>query len=216
PGVLDSEGYAICPECGIRLNCQHVGISNLTLNHMGKKTCIDNRSKHDKGAKIKKNASLLNFFTKPKAMLVPSTVTHPAIADNPSIPIDVTVRALPVLSKAEIPSTKSIIHPAFVDKPSGGHGNLYDNDFLSWFCSAIANLPETVPEATPYDPLTAFSGNPADYDDAELDGDGLWETMLNKHLKSVFGSGNDECMDGFIRHGQHGLGGLANFVQLFV
>jgi hypothetical protein len=35
PGILDDDGYAICPDCLARVNCGTVGIANLERRHRG-------------------------------------------------------------------------------------------------------------------------------------------------------------------------------------
>jgi hypothetical protein len=80
----------------------------------------------------------------------------------------------------------------------------------------IDKLPDTIPEATEYDKLAIFAGNPATYDDPSLDGNDLWETSLNSTLKSVFGWETEEDLESLIRRGRNGLDGLAGFVKHFV
>ena len=36
--VLNTDGCAVCPECKIHIHCGNVGLSNLTIRHMGSKT----------------------------------------------------------------------------------------------------------------------------------------------------------------------------------
>ncbi|KAF8988283.1 hypothetical protein BDQ17DRAFT_1334627 [Cyathus striatus] len=64
PGVIDSEGYAICPECGECKNCSKGGIQSLIHNHMGSEACVTAKLKRDKEGRKKKDGSLLNFFKK--------------------------------------------------------------------------------------------------------------------------------------------------------
>ena len=80
----------------------------------------------------------------------------------------------------------------------------------------IKKLPDTIPEATNYDKLAAFAGNPADHDDPSLSVDDLWENRLNGLLKSVLGWGEEGDMESIIRRGRKGLNGLGNFVRHFV
>jgi len=89
-------------------------------------------------------------------------------------------------------------------------------DFLETLHHLIKNLPDTVPEASDYDKLAVFEGNPMHFDDPALDADELWENVLNVQLKSALGWGMDEDMDPIIRRGRKGLDGLANFVKYFI
>lgn len=91
-----------------------------------------------------------------------------------------------------------------------------NEDFLQKLYRLIENLPASIPEASDYDCLAVFSGNPADYNDSSLSADELWETSLNGLFKSALGWGMEGNMDDIIRRGQKGLDGLANFVKHFV
>jgi hypothetical protein len=73
--VLDTEGYAECPDCGNKIHCGTVGLANLEKRHRGTKICLETKAKRDKNVKMKKNGSLLTLFSQPKPMLVPSTVS---------------------------------------------------------------------------------------------------------------------------------------------
>ncbi|KAF9003279.1 hypothetical protein BDQ17DRAFT_1242238, partial [Cyathus striatus] len=197
PGVLDSEGYAVCPNCGIRLHCGKVGLPNLTEKHMGSDKCMKNRMKRDKGMEMKKNGSLLTFFMKPKASPVPSTVTGPSLVDKITVPVNTSPP----------PPSEAMTYPEpYNPKPH----------FIERFINAIAGLPESVPKATVYDSLAVFAGNPADYDDLSMNGNELWENILNKLLKSVFRWGEELDMEIFIRSGRYDLDGLVNFMRHFV
>ena len=73
-GVLDAEGFAICPECSTRINCGTAGLANLAL-HRGKGTCRKAKEKHDRRRK-ENNLSILSFLKKAttKPIPIPSTV----------------------------------------------------------------------------------------------------------------------------------------------
>ena len=90
------------------------------------------------------------------------------------------------------------------------------NDFLQKLHYLIENLLASIPEASDYDCLAVFSGNPTDYDDPNLSADELWEMTLNGLFKSALGWGTEGNMDDIIRRGQKGLDGLANFIKHFV
>ena len=80
-GILDAKEYTICPDCLTHVNCSTVGLANLEKHHRGKKVCQENKAKCAKeelqNQKQKRNGSLLNFFKKPKATHIPSTVSNP-------------------------------------------------------------------------------------------------------------------------------------------
>ena len=76
PPVLDADGFAICPDCGSRVNCGIIGLPNLEKRHRGTKVCKTAKQKRDKDAKKKKDGTKLNFL-RPKAAVVPSTVHGP-------------------------------------------------------------------------------------------------------------------------------------------
>jgi hypothetical protein len=80
----------------------------------------------------------------------------------------------------------------------------------------VKDLPESIPEASEFDRLAVFGGNPKEFDDPALDADELWETTLNNVLKSTLGWGTEGNMDEIIRRGKWGLDGLVNFATYFV
>ncbi|PPQ82822.1 hypothetical protein CVT26_008090 [Gymnopilus dilepis] len=204
-GVLDADGYAICPDCLTRINCGSVGLPNLELRHRGKKVCQSNREKRDKAAKKTKNQSILSFAIRPKAQPVPSTViTAPVVQGEKLAPVVLSSITLPLPSKE-----------SSSDLTTTGH-NLDNSDFLVRFFDTIRRLPSDVPEGKEYDILAIFAGNPAQHDDPSLTADDLWETSLNSLLKSTLGWGTEGDMDNVIRRGRMGLDGLANFVKYFV
>jgi hypothetical protein len=90
------------------------------------------------------------------------------------------------------------------------------SNFLEKLFKLIENLPVGIPEASDYDRLAVFSGNPAHYDNPNLSPDELWEETLNGLFKSALGWGTEADMDEVIRCGKNGLDGLANFVKHFV
>ena len=85
-GVLDADGWAICPDCLTRINCGPSGLGNLEKRHRQTPTCDDNKAKRAKEElkmkKLKKNGSLLSFFKKLKAASIPSTLSNPALVHS--------------------------------------------------------------------------------------------------------------------------------------
>ena len=73
------------------------------------------------------------------------------------------------------------------------------DDFLEKLFNIVRLLPDTIPEATEYDKLAVFGGNPRDFDNPDLSADDLWEEVLNKVLKSALGWGEEVNMDDVIR-----------------
>lgn len=118
-------------------------------------------------------------------------------------PITITTEAVNI----EAPPTPHVEAPV---SPPAVRG------FLEELYHLIANLPNTIPEATEYDDLAAFGGNPHLFDDPSLDADDLWETVINQQMKSVLGWGAEANMDRLIRRGKKGLDGLFNFVKHFI
>ncbi len=149
---------------------------------------------------------LLTFFGKqPKATQIPPNVW-------PSAPVrghDPPLAASPAVQKV-FPPADVTAHPfkTAVEPVVSG--------FLEKLFELIKNLPLSVPEASDYDALAIFAGNPAEYDNPSLSAHNLWEETLNGLFKSALGWGVERDMDEVIRRGRKGLDGLANFVRHFV
>jgi hypothetical protein len=90
------------------------------------------------------------------------------------------------------------------------------SSFLERFQYLIKSLPESVPKASDYDKFAIFSAKPCNFDDTNIPSGELWEEVVNKILKSVFGWGMEGNMDSIICRGKKGLDGLAEFVKYFV
>ena len=75
--ILDTEGYAICPDCDSHVNCGTIRLANLEKRHQSRKTCKAAQEKRNKEAKKKKDGTILSFL-KPKAAIVLPTVNNPA------------------------------------------------------------------------------------------------------------------------------------------
>jgi hypothetical protein len=166
------------------------------------------KAKRDKEAKRKKDGSLLTFFGKhPKATPIASTVKPSAPVRGQNLPTLVDPAVLVASPPKE--TIDQPLEPVENSEPP-------INDVLWKLYNLIENLPASIPEASEYDRLAIFSGNPADHDDPSLSADELWETTLNGLFKSALGWGTEGNMDNIIRRGQKGLDGLANFVKHFV
>ena len=116
-----------------------------------------------------------------------------------------TISTTPQAPQHDTVSSKSL--------PVSGHVFI---SFIETLWSLVKDLPESTPEASEFDRLAVFGRNPKEFDDPELDGDELWETMLNSVLKSVLGWGTEGNMDEIIHHGKWGLDGLVNSTTYFV
>ncbi|KAG6843636.1 hypothetical protein H0H93_000460, partial [Arthromyces matolae] len=108
PGVLDGEGYAVCPDCYARINCGTAGLSNLNLQHRGTAKCRATAAKRDKNMKTRKNQSILTFM-KPKPIPVPSTVAsvgilHPSSYITPRDDVPAVISKLRTLI-GQLPAT---------------------------------------------------------------------------------------------------------------
>ncbi|KAF8800419.1 hypothetical protein BYT27DRAFT_7117723, partial [Phlegmacium glaucopus] len=205
---LDADGYAVCPDCSTRINCGTIGLANLEKRHRGTKACNEARAKRDKGAKMKKNGSILSFL-KHKVATVPLTVgssapihSHklgqiPPAEASPIIPINPTLGG--VASRISQP----------VSEPTA-------DNLISKLWRLVKSLPDSIPEASEFDKLAVFGGDPRNFDDPNIDADDLWETGLSKVLKATLGWGTEGDMDQIIRRGKWGLDGLVRFVAYFV
>jgi hypothetical protein len=212
PGVLDDDGYTICPDCLTRVNCGTVGIANLERRHRGKKVCLENKKKREKeelqNQRIKKNASILNFFGKPKAANVPSTVSSPAPIHSNKLAPEAAAETISITSPPS-PSQDEISPSAFVSDPSS-------SGLLERFQYLINNLPETVPNAPNDDRLAIFDASLSTFDDMTIGSEDLWEEIINNILKSALGWGMEGNMDEIISQGRNRLGKLVNFMRYFI
>ncbi|PPQ92922.1 LOW QUALITY PROTEIN: hypothetical protein CVT25_006605 [Psilocybe cyanescens] len=202
--VLGADGYAICSDCKTRIHCGTVGLANLEKNHRGTKICMKAQEKRQKEDKATKRPTLLAFFNRPQPVPVPSTITPPALVQGCKLtPAREVTPALSRKPTVVASQAKPVPEPA-------------ENNFLEKLLGLIKNMPETIPEATDYDKLTVFAGNPGEFDVPGLGVDDVWEEVLNKALKSALGWGEEESMDrSIVKHGvQVGLfeGKLARLV----
>src|SRR5271156_3250607 len=112
-------------------NCGSVGICNLELRHIGKKVCQANKAKRDKEARNLKNATILTFFTKPKATFIPSTVVGPALVQNQRLSdmIELDGNELSIAEEST---------PVSEQTPS----ETSNGEFLDRFFDVIAKLPQ--------------------------------------------------------------------------
>ncbi|KAF7326984.1 hypothetical protein MSAN_02492200 [Mycena sanguinolenta] len=198
--VVDAEGYAICPECGERVQCGPSGIQNLLKRHLGSKTCKAAKAK--KAKKSLKNGQISAFFG-PKATPVPSTVSAPA-------PVRVLVKTttaieLPLAPRCSGSSSIETSRSRFA--PGSLLGQLED---------AIKILPPTVQEATNSDTLAAFGQDPSQYVDAEVPAVEVYE-----HLNPLFHNTLGWAMPveetaQLLRKGPLGLDGVLRFISYFV
>lgn len=215
---IGRDGYADCPDCGARIHCGTVGIANITKRHQGSAVCKAKKVKNDKkaAAQDSKKNTILNFFGKAKlAPAVPSSIptSKPVFSLGIERSIISTITdPVPPAAPQKIACATASITPALQVNTAI---SIKDN-FLEKFHSLINRLPESIPEATEYDTLAMFGGNPQDCDDPSLNGDDLWEEVLNGMMKNVLGWGMESDMNNVIRRGRKGLDGLLNFVKYFV
>ena len=156
-------------------------------------------------AKKKKNGSILTFL-KLKAAIVRSTVSTTAPVHSYKLAPQLAMDTSPATSTSKATSstpTKPVSEPIV-------------NRFISRLQNLVESLPENVREASEFNQLAVFGGNPKEFDVAALDADELWETMLNGILKSVLGWGTEGNMEEIIGHGKWGLDGLVKFATYFV
>lgn len=146
----------------------------------------------------------------PKKSAIPSTMApyiRPANTVTTPEPSVITPKAVNI-EKSSSPHAGLLVSPT---KPTP-----VVRGFLEELYHLITGLPNTIPEATEYDDLAVFGGNPQVFDDPSLDADDLWETVINQQLKAVLGWGAEADMDRIIRRGKKGLDGLFNFVKHFI
>jgi len=185
-----------------------MGLANLEKRHRGTKACREAQAKRDKEAKKNKNGSILSFL-KHKVATVPSTVSSSAplhshklgqtlvAATDPTIPVDSPLEDV----------ASQISQP--VSEPTA-------DDFISKLQKLVKNLPDSIPEASYFDKLAVFGGDPRGFDDPNISADDLWEMGLNEVLKATLGWRKEGDMDQIIRRGKWGLDGLVHFVAYFI
>ncbi|KAF8810813.1 hypothetical protein BYT27DRAFT_7221830 [Phlegmacium glaucopus] len=208
PPVLDAEGYAICPDCGTCIKCGPAGLKNLEKCHCGTDTCKNAQAKQDKEVKKKKNGLILSFL-KPRAVLVPLTVSSsspihchklaPATTKDTSFTISTNPLRKEVNSPGAQPVSESIME-----------------GFIWEMGKLVKSLPLSTPEASEIDKLSVFGADPRRFDDRTIDTDELWENRLHNILKATLGWGKEGNMEEIICQGKWGLDGLLNFVTYFV
>jgi hypothetical protein len=198
----------VCPDCDSRVNCGTSGLANLEKRHRGKKVCKAAQEKRDKEAKKRKDGSILNFL-KPKTAIVPSMVNSPA----PVHSYKLSLQSEPDASSTA--STTNVQGKTISSTSQPVSGPIF-NSFIKTLQELVKALPASVPEASEFDKLAVFGGNPKKLDDPTLDADELWEATLNNVLKSTLGWGIEGNMDNIIRRGKWGLDGLVNFATYFV
>ncbi|GLB44007.1 hypothetical protein LshimejAT787_1501910 [Lyophyllum shimeji] len=203
-GVLDAEGYAICPDCGMRVNCGSVGLPNLDKRHRGTKVCLKRQATQAQAGKGKKNASIMSFL-RPKPVPVPSTVTAPALVGGAGA----SLLSEPAREAEEILLAPSHASPS--SKPD-------EVPILQMLRVLVSRIPDTVPEATHDDALAVFGGDPASFIDPEpeMDGDDIWQGMMNATLKRVFGWQTEVDLTTVIKRGPLGMDGFVRFIEYYI
>ncbi|KAG6913733.1 hypothetical protein DXG01_004676, partial [Tephrocybe rancida] len=172
-GVLDAEGYAICPDCDTKINCSKVGLANLEIRHKGTKACRDAAQKRDRAKTQHKNTSILSFLKK-RPTPVPPTVALAQLL--PVVPSSGSRQACILTGSKDLPNLDLRRKEAAI---------------ISELHDLISKLPPTVPEAGPADTLAIFGKDPKSFDNLEMPSEDIWETMMNPTLKSVLGWGNN-------------------------
>ncbi|RDB27516.1 hypothetical protein Hypma_003767 [Hypsizygus marmoreus] len=199
PGVIDANGFAICPDCDTNVNCGKVGISNLEKRHRGKKVCLDQIARRDKSARTKKNTSILSFL-QPKPARVPSTVTAPSLIGGSGS----SSTWAPLIRSAE----------TLPDRPRRATSERAP--VIQKLRNLVLRLPTSVLVAVSDDALAIFSGNPEQTVDPQMDGDEIWEGMMNSTLKRALGWGRELDLTGVVRRGALGMDGFVKFLDYFM
>ena len=203
--VLDTDGYAVCPDCGTRVKCGSAGLANLEKRHRPSDACKNAQQKRDKEQK-KKDTSLFNYFKGPKVPVVPLTIIRSELIQSRRL---TPLQVIDTSAAVPDPQTESLALSENVPVP------IFEN-ILEEFRHYLDNLPESIPEATYDDKLVdALAGHPEIHTNPTLQGDELWEVGLNVFLKSVLGWGTDGDVGNLIK-GKKGLEHLFDFVKYFI
>lgn len=88
-----------------------------------------------------------------------------------------------------IPAPNNVL-PVPEEAPSGITQALVDRGLFEKLYDLISTIPNNIPEASDYDVLAVFTGNPQDANDLSLSTDKLWEELLNGIMKLALGWGN--------------------------
>jgi hypothetical protein len=178
---IDHDGYATCPDCGMRVNCGTVGISNLTKRHRGTKKCLELKMRRDKKGKGSIQRSLLTFM-KPKPTLVPPMVTGNSLIQSSIIRSDSILPASLREDKDDELDDYSQLeaHSSLVSLESGPING--GSQFIKKLEALVKQIPESIPEGSENDRLAPFSDDPRNQDVSDLEGDELWEAKLNHFL----------------------------------
>ncbi|KAG6886090.1 hypothetical protein C0992_004688, partial [Termitomyces sp. T32_za158] len=190
PGIVDDNGMAECPDCGTIVHCSKVGIANLEKCHRNSEACKKAAARRDKNSQ-KKSTSILDYL-RPKAVKVPSLAPTPIVL------------GLSSANSVELSLQHERLHKSA------------DISFLIRLQSLVSHLPESISEASPNDALADFSHDPAHSVDPGMNGEDIWELMLNPMLKNHFGWGKTMDMTNVIRQGPLGMDGFISFIQYFV
>ncbi|KAG6846857.1 hypothetical protein H0H93_011397 [Arthromyces matolae] len=187
-GVLDPEGYAICPDCGTRVNCGTAGLNTLEKRHRGSKTCKEAAQKRSKNKT--KDGSILTFM-QPRPVPVPSLGRSPMLV---------------------MPGRTEPEHVSMKDQQTSNAAVTY----ISKLRTLVTQLPLSVPEANSNDALAIFAVNPADSVNPNADNNNLWEDVVNGTLKSVLGWGDELDLTAIIKRGPLGMDGFVDYIAYFV
>jgi len=209
---VDHEGYAICPDCGMRVNCGTVGISNLTKRHCGTKKCLELKARQDKKGKSMAQGSLLTFM-KPKPTMVPPMVKGTSLIQSNTIPASFSnSTTLPEWEFEERDDNGGVASVLVENKPTNGR-----SQFITKLEGLIRRLPVNIPEGAENDILAPFGDDPRNQDVSNIEGDELWEANLNRFLKEVFGWGlTENRMNNIVRRGKKGMDGVLEFTRYFI
>lgn len=156
--VLDAKGYTLCPDCDSHVKCGTIGLANLEKCHCGTKVCKAAQEKLDKKVKTRKDRTILSFL-KPKAATVPLTVGSQAPVHSYKSAVTDTIPAVSATLQAARSET-------VFSKSLAVTGPIFS--FIKTLRNLVNDLPESTPEASEFDRLALFGGNPKEFDDPAL------------------------------------------------
>ncbi len=164
---------------------------NLRDRHISSKKCIDNARARD--VESKKTQSSLAGFLRPKAKIVPPTVSAPSLINQTGVPL-----LVPSLSQPG----ERVVNPC---------GPLDELEKL------IPRLISVVSDVGlgPDNGLGAFGSNPVLLDDPSIASKDLWEEVLNGIMHRAFWGKDDSQLDIMVRREGRSLPDFCCFVCYF-
>ena len=138
----------LCPNCNTQIHCGTAGLANLKKNHHRRKTCLKAKEKRHKEEEEAKRPTLFSFFSRQQPVPVHSSITPSALLQGGTL-------ASMAVDIPTVSTEQNIVAQDTQDRPIP-----VTDSFLEKLLNLTRLLPDTVPEATDYDKLSVFAGNP--------------------------------------------------------